>query len=189
MLPGETIGTEEEYLEGKGTYTEDGKILAHVAGELHIDSKHRATIIPREKLPDIKIGSLVYGRIEDVFESKALVSLEFYEISRKERVIAAPGIIMVSEIMSQYVNSIRDELRVGDIVKGKVVEITPFSVSISLNGRELGVIKAFCSRCRNELTLNGSMLECGKCGSKERRKLGHPYGAMGTSGHSAQPLV
>ena len=55
MIPGEFIGTEEEFLPGKGTYVGgDGKIIGTVIGELHIDSKHRATVIPKEKLPEIK---------------------------------------------------------------------------------------------------------------------------------------
>ncbi|MEM2974525.1 MAG: exosome complex RNA-binding protein Csl4 [Candidatus Micrarchaeia archaeon] len=178
MLPGEFVGTEEEYVSGRGTYVDDGRIIATVAGDLHIDSKRRATIIPKEKIPEIKIGSIVYGRVDEVFESKAFVTVEFSEISTKERVVAMPGIIMVSEIKPQYVRSIRDELRVGDIVKGKVIEITPFNIVISFKSKGLGVIKAFCSKCRHRLTLKGNMLECGNCGSRERRTLGFPYGTV-----------
>lgn len=178
MLPGEFVGTEEEYLEGKGTYSEDGKIFTLVVGDLHIDSKRHATIIPKEKLPEIKIGSVVYGKIDEVFESKAFVTLEFSEISkRKTRTVKTPGLIMVSEIDVKYVRAIRDEIRVGDIIKGKVVDITPFNVIISLKLREHGVIKAFCSKCRHELKLKGNMLECDNCGNKENRKLGFPYGS------------
>jgi len=179
MLPGEFIGTEEEFLPGKGTYVEDGKILAAVTGELHVDSKHRATVIPKEKLPEMRIGSVVYGKVEEVFESKAFVTLEFSEMSkRKERRVIMQGIIQVSEIKPAYVKYLRDELKVGDIIKGKVIEITPFNVIISFKQRGLGVIKAFCSRCRHELDLKGSILECDKCGNKENRTLGHPYGSM-----------
>jgi len=177
MLPGEFIGTEEEYLPGKGTYVEEGKIHAALAGELHIDSKHRATILPREKVPDVKVGSVVYGKIEEVFESKAFVTIEFSELShRKKRTVNMQGIIQVSEIKMQYVRSIRDEIRIGDIIKGKVVGMTPFNVLVSFKGRGLGVIKAFCTNCRHDMELKGTILECGNCGNKEKRILGFPYG-------------
>jgi len=178
MLPGEFIGTEEEYLEGNGTYLEDGKLYASVAGDLHVDSKHRATIIAKDKIPDMRVGATVYGKVDEVFESKAFVTLEFSEISRKKKTIKMQGIIQVSEIKNEYVRVLRDELKVGDIIKGKVIDVTPFNVIISFKNRGLGVIKAFCSKCRQELSLKGNILECGNCGNKENRTLGFPYGTV-----------
>ena len=103
--------------------------------------------------------------------------MEFSEISRKEKTVTAQGIIQVSEIKPAYVRSLRDEIRVGDIIKGKVIEITPFNVIITFKQRGLGVIKAFCSKCRHDLSLKGQILECGNCGNKENRTLGFPYGS------------
>jgi len=178
MLPGETIGTEEEFIPGKGTYLDEGRIVAAVAGSLHVDSKHRATMIPSEKLPDLKVGSIVYGRVDEVFESKAFVTIEFSEISSKKRTTIAQGLIPVSEIKNQYVRSIRDEIRVGDFIKGIIIEVNPFHILVGFKQRGLGVIKAFCSKCRHDLELKGTMLECQNCGNRENRTLGFPYGRV-----------
>ena len=175
MFPGELIGTEEEFLPGRGVYSEKGDIYASLAGELHVDQKRRATIAPFERVPEIKVGSMIYGFVEEIFESRAFLSIVFQERNKKTRTIVVPGIIPVSEIKTEYVRSIRDELRVGDIVKGTVARITPFRIEVSLKGRDMGVVKAFCSRCRNALDLKGRTLECPRCGNRENRHLGFPY--------------
>jgi len=175
--PGEFIGTEEEYLQGKGTYVApDGRIYASVMGELHIDSKRRATVVSYEKIPDVKVGTVVLGKIAEMFESVAFVDVEITEHGKKDRTIQLSGVIPVSEIKMEYVRSIRDELRIGDFVKAAVTRITPFRLELSLKGRDLGVIKGFCTMCRHELNLQGRSLKCPNCGHVETRRLAFPYG-------------
>lgn len=172
MLPGELIGTEEEYLPGKNTYVDKEGIHSTVVGDLHVDERRRATVIPKEHVPEVKVGSVVYGRVDEIFESVAFVALEFVETSdKKMRYTTMSGVLPVSEIKREYVRSIRDELRVGDIVKGVVVNITPFRVEISIRQNGMGVVKGFCTVCRHELTQKGNSLECPNCGHKETRKL------------------
>ena len=174
-VPGEIIGTEEEYLAGRGTYSHNGVIRTAVMGELHVDQKRRATIVPFERLPDIKIGNVVYGKIEEIFESVAFVSVEVVQKNKKERTIILPGVIPVSEIKTEYVRSIRDELRIGDIIVGTISKITPFRIEVSLKARGMGVVKAFCTVCRNELQRRGRDLVCPNCGHRETRKLSSQY--------------
>jgi len=184
VLPGTFIGTEEEYLPGKGTYVDEFGIHSSVLGFLHIDKKRHATVIPFNEPPDLKVGSVVFGKIEEILDAVAFVSLEeeesisrSFDVSKKtrKRTFTLNGVIPVSEISKNYVKRIRDVLRVGDIVKGIIIKITPFRIEMSLKGKDFGVIKAFCTRCRTPLKRKGRMLECPKCKNKERRKLSFQY--------------
>jgi exosome complex component CSL4 len=180
VYPGEFIGTEEEYLQGKGTYiTQDGKMYAAVMGELHIDSKRRATVAPYERIPEVRVGSVVLGKVSEIFESVAFVDVEASEHNKKkERTITLSGVVPVSEIKMEYVRSIRDELRIGDMIKATVTRITPFRLELSLKGRDMGVVKGFCIMCRHELDLAGRNLKCPNCGHVEPRRLAFPYGKV-----------
>jgi exosome complex component CSL4 len=162
-MPGEEIGTEEEYLPGENTYIKDGKIKSSCFGELHIDSKRRATVIPYKEVAKFKIGDIVYARVDEILESLAFLSIE------NEVGLTAFGILLISEIKQGFVKSIRDELRIGDIIKAKIKKITPFSIELTLKERGLGVVKAFCSNCRAQMVYKSGIFVCEKCGNKERR--------------------
>jgi exosome complex component CSL4 len=56
-----------------------------------------------------------------------------------------------------------------------VIQINP-SLQLSTKGKEYGVIKSLCSKCRNPLTLKNRDLECNQCGYREKRKLASDYG-------------
>jgi exosome complex component CSL4 len=181
MLPGELIGTEEEYLEGKGTYSEHGNIRSYLVGKLSVDANRHATIVPYVRIPELKAGTVVYGRVVEMFESVAFVDLEIpvdpaSMEQKKKRIVAMSGVIPVSEIKGEYVRSIRDELRVGDIIKGTIVKVTPFRLEVSLKAKGMGVVQAFCSYDRQLMNFDGRTLKCGTCGKIDRRKLAMPYG-------------
>jgi len=89
VLPGEELGTTEEFLPGKGTYEEGGKIYSAVAGVLDIDTKEMAILVrpanPPVKLkvgdpvnPDVHMGPMT-GKAQ--FDKQ----LEFIEIAHVER--------------------------------------------------------------------------------------------------------
>jgi len=163
LLPGEEIGTEEEYLPGENTYIKDGKIKSSCFGELHVDSKRRATVIPYREVARLKVGDIVYGRVDEILENLAFLSIE------NEKGLKALGVLFISEIKHAFVKSIRDEFKIGDILKARIKRITPFSVELTLKERGLGVIKAFCSNCRSSMVFRSRIFVCEKCGNKERR--------------------
>lgn len=166
IIPSEEIGTEEEYFPGENVYVSDGKLKSSVVGELHIDSKRIATVIPYKEVYKFRVGDIVYGRIEEIFENFSLLTVE-------KDGITALGIIFISEIKFSFVKSIRDEFRIGDIVRAKVKKITPFSVELTTKDKELGVVKAFCSNCRSEMKFRGGLFHCEKCKNKEKRKFAY----------------
>lgn len=178
LFPGQLIGTEEEYIPGDGTHVREGRIYASIVGELHIDAKHRATVLPAERIPQIKIGAIAYGVAVEIFKNVAFFDLELIETDERTRTVSIPGFLPITDVREGFVRSVRDEVRVGDIVKGVITRITSLGVQISTVPREMGVVKAFCTNCREQLKLLARVLKCERCGTTERRKLGVPYGTI-----------
>ncbi|MEM3399839.1 MAG: exosome complex RNA-binding protein Csl4 [Candidatus Micrarchaeia archaeon] len=167
-VPGEMLGTEEEYVAGEGTYVENGAIYACVAGKSRV--KDRVIEVECEDCRTLKKGDIVYGRIEEMYESVVLVRLDV------EGAILPAGYatLHISDIKRGYVRSIKEEMKVGDIIKA-VVKDTRRNVSIRTNERGLGVIKAFCSECRGVLAMKRGLV-CEECGHTEDRYIAYPYG-------------
>ena len=52
VVPGDLVGTSEEYLPGNGTYEENGNIYANITGKIAINKKERSVYIePAIKIP------------------------------------------------------------------------------------------------------------------------------------------
>jgi exosome complex component CSL4 len=176
VMIGEYIGTIEEYMPGEGTYAEDGKIYASSVGRKVLDSKkHRAEVLGKH-LPSLKVGQVVFGEVLNV--KKSVVTLIVSKIQGQKGVLDEKTMIYVSNISDKYVSSPEDYFKVGDIVKAKVIKIEPGMIDLSTKGK-LGVVKAFCSRCRNPLTLSKKYrgkMECPVCKHVELRKTAEDYG-------------
>ena len=176
-IPGEILGTEEEFLPGEGTSADkDGNIRAVVAGKVSIDENRQINIISSQVLEPMKVGDVVYGMVEEMFESVAFVTMEHMQSPSSNRMTHMSAIIPVSEIQEGYVECIRDAVHVGDFVKAVVEELTPFRIVLSLKPKGMGVVQAFCSYDRHPMELRGEFVVCSNCGQKEARKLGTPYG-------------
>ncbi len=177
-LPGKTLGTEEEYMAGKDTFVEGVDIIASNSGEVVVDADRRVSINAFKKPVLLSKGMVVYGRVEEIFEPIALVRVEGAEGNIRSVYNQHYCVLHVSRIAGGYAENVRDELRIGDIIKAVVDEIKNDEVHLSTKAPGFGVIKAFCSNCRHELEMKEGKLECANCGSKENRKLGSPYRSL-----------
>ncbi len=93
------------------------------------------------------------------------------------------AVLPVSGIRPGYVEQIRDEVRVGDILKAKVSKIDKQqNIDVNIMEQGYGVIKAFCSRCRSNMIINDNKVNCSRCNRIESRKL--PYGQQRPRGQS-----
>lgn len=179
-VPGSPLGTEEEFVAGAGAQAAaDGTIHATVCGTTEISADKTVSVKAKVQLPrQLKRGMEVYGRVEEIFEPIALVQIA-PKSERAERQIPPEGytVIHAREIRNGYVENVRDELHIGDIVKATVLDIRrDGEISLTMKPPGMGVVKAFCSRCRNPLALQqDGALKCGRCGSIERRKLAPEY--------------
>lgn len=176
VMPGEPVGTEEEFVSGAGTHVENGTIYSSISGVLHDDS--RTLSVSRDaRLSKMAVGAKAIGRIDNISEPVALVVMEGEEdeIARYPK-SDAYLILHASRIKRGYVKNVRDEYRIGDIIKAKIAEEKSGELHISTEDDDCGCLKAFCSSCRHPLVRKPTGLECGNCGRRENRKLASGYG-------------
>ena len=177
ILPGEQIATSEELLPGDGTFEENGIIRASRVGTYYFDEKHKKAIIkPLTSIPvEIKKGDIVLAKVN--FVRSNMVIADVFHVMSKKRAISGDtnGTLRVSEISNSYVKDPATEYAPGDIIRAKVTQIKP-SLQLETKDRDLGVIKAVCTKCRHSLVMKGNMLECNNCKNKEKRKITNDYG-------------
>lgn len=178
VTPGTLLGTEEEYTAGQGTYVEGSNIYSAVLGELRDESRTLAVIQPGS-LASPPVGAIIIGRVEAIIDPIAIVSV--HEISSdadlRHAITGENFVLRVQNIRQGYVKSIKDELRIGDIIRAKIVEIKNGECQIATDGPELGCIRAYCAnpRSRFPLVKTNMGLVCEQTQTKETRKLAPDY--------------
>ncbi len=176
VVPGEEVGTTEEFIAGSGTFEDKGRIYAHSMGTLELDRTDMiAKVHPLNPPNTLKEGDIVIGRITDIKSTMATV--EIAKVQGKEREISGDtnGTIHISKISENYVADVGRVFRVGDIVRAKVVQIKP-SVQLVTNQPNLGTLRSLCMVCRKPMRRQGHELYCPRCKRVETRKIGADYG-------------
>jgi len=179
VFPGETLTVVEEFISGKNTFEDDeGNIKAARVGEPVFDEEEREVFV-KSKGGKVKLrrGAVVFGVVEKTSEKHVLIKMLHGYFDGKpvyfHETFARLGIASASE---RYLKSMRDEFRIGDFVKAEVEKVTKFSVDLSTKGKEFGVVKAFCAKCRKELELVGGKLVCPGCKFFDHRIVAESYG-------------
>lgn len=175
VLPGEMIGTSEEFIPGEGVFEENGKIFSKNVGIVEIDKKDKRIMVkPKNPPAMLKNGDVVIGTVSDVKSAMVVVSIE--KITGKNRAITGEktGAIHISKVSSGYVKDIGSEYKRNDIIRAKVIQVIP-SVQLSTAEPDLGVIWAVCPKCKNVLEKDGNMLVCRRCERTEHRKIARDY--------------
>ncbi|KKG11904.1 exosome complex RNA-binding protein Csl4 [Methanosarcina sp. 2.H.A.1B.4] len=177
VLPGELVGTTEEFKPGEGTAVIAGDIYSTATGNVLIDRKARVVLVkPNTLTPNLlKVGNIIYGRITDVRESGAMVEVAAIEGKENREIVSSrPGDVHVSNVRDAYVKRLLDEFRPSDLIRAKVIEVDRMRLTTAEDS--LGVVKAYCSNCRGELVLEGKKLKCPVCNMTETRKISTEYG-------------
>ena len=177
VLPGQFVGTTEEFKPGSGTIISSGDIYSTATGNVIIDRKARIISVKSHTIaPNIlKVGDIVYGQIIDVRESGAMVEVAGIEGKEgREIVNLRLGDIHVSNVRDSYVKRLADEFRPSDIIRARVIDTERMRLTTAEDS--LGVVKAYCSNCRGELVLEGKKLKCPVCNMTETRKISTEYG-------------
>ncbi|MBI5553684.1 MAG: exosome complex RNA-binding protein Csl4 [Candidatus Diapherotrites archaeon] len=179
VFPGSLLGKEEAYSAGPNAFVdEQGSVRAESVGvSLLSNEKYEASVrrlSPSKKW--IENGTIVIGRVALLKEQSALIELLEGNFKGEQRVMPSLyASLMIFNISSNYVESIKQELRLNDLVRARVVDVKPYNIELSIAEPELGVIKAFCVKCRSPLTLLGSGLKCLSCANEETRKTAADY--------------
>ncbi len=177
VLPGDKVAISEELKAGKGTYEKDGEIIASMVGKFRVNKEEMAAEVePLSSIPLIlKTGEIAIGEIKQMTES--MIILKIIHIAGKKREMAGErdAAIHISNVSDEFVENLRDKYRIGDILRGRVIRVEP-AIHLSTRGKEFGVIKAYCTNCRNPLIRKDDILECPSCGRVETRKMADDYG-------------
>ncbi len=176
VLPGDVVGSAEEYVPGDCTYVRGGVIYASTAGLVNLDKKSRsASVIPKTNAPPkLCQGDIVVGEVTDMKDSLVIVSLAFKKGYEKRPISDEEATIHISNVRNSYVKDLRQMFSVRDILKAKIVDER--QLRLSTGDEDLGVIKAYCNRCMTGLVRKDGKLVCPSCASTETRKLSSSYG-------------
>ncbi|HQE97850.1 MAG TPA: exosome complex RNA-binding protein Csl4, partial [Methanothrix sp.] len=147
VLPGDVVGSTEEFVSGDCTYSRGGKIFASTAGLVRIDSKTRsASVIPKSNAPvRLSQGDIVVGEVIDLKDSLVIVSLAFKKGHENRPLSDEEATIHISNVRSSYVKDLRHLFSLRDILKAKIIDDR--QMRLSTGDEDLGVIKAYCNRC------------------------------------------
>lgn len=177
VIPGELIGTSEEYIARNGTFVDRGNIYSTVTGNIKTNPKDRSISVNpvTNTPPHLAVGDIVVGQVTDVKDSVALVEIAGIKgKGEREIVNAEQAAIHVSNVKDAYVKELYYEFAPFDIVKAKVLDMG--NMRLSTVNKDLGVMKAFCGNCRTVLRKDENKLKCPKCKRTETRKLAQDYG-------------
>ncbi|MGP8077381.1 MAG: exosome complex RNA-binding protein Csl4 [Thermoplasmata archaeon] len=188
VLPGDYLGAAEEYLPGRGTYEDRGRIYASVLGRPSIDARDRTVRVEaRNAVPELAEGDIVYARVDELKTAMAICTVLTTTSSRRAVPGKPEGTVHISKAKDGYTETLSGEFAIGDILLAKVLQARP-SIKLTTAPTSLGVVSARCQACHAVLRLGGEELVCPRCGHRERRKLAkgpHPDGA---DAHGPDPL-
>lgn len=179
VMPGDQLSTSEELLPGEGTFEEDGIIRAARIGLYHINEKHRtAEVQPVTSTPvTLNKGDIVIAKV--TMAKSTMIIVEVVHVAGKPRAISGDtdATIHVKEIATGYVKDASTEYKAEDYIRAKVIQVKP-SVQLETRERDLGAIRALCTKCRHPLVKKHNGLECENCGNKEHRRISEDYGEL-----------
>ncbi|MEM1578274.1 MAG: exosome complex RNA-binding protein Csl4 [Archaeoglobaceae archaeon] len=171
VFPGDRVGSVEEYKAGKGVYEEKSELFASVAGLLRIKDRI-VSVESFKKIPELKKGDIVLGRVVDVRNSFAMVEIARKKGEDRDLAYTGLGMLHISNV-GEKIDNISSAIYYFDIVKARVIDSSP---KLSIQEKEMGVLKAYCSQCKSELNFEDGKLKCPSCNREERRKISESYG-------------
>lgn len=176
VLPGDVVGSAEEFVPGDCTYVKGGVIYASTAGLVNINSQTKsASVIPKTNAPPkLCQGDIVVGEVIDMKDSLVIVSLAFKKGYESRPISDEEATIHISNVKNSYVKDLRQMFSLRDIIKAKIIDER--QLRLSTGDEDLGVIKAYCNRCMTGLVKKDGRLVCPSCANTETRKLSSCYG-------------
>src|SRR6266704_3255247 len=175
VVPGEKLGVVEELDPGRGTVEVDGIVYSSQTGTAALDPKrHVVTVKPAIGPPTVpEEGSSIIGIVEKVQEKMAIINIVV--VDGKKMQLPFTGMLHISSSSPRFERVMGEVCKPNDIIRAKVIDTSQRIPKLTTIGRELGVIKGYCSKCGNELVLSGRILRCSVCRNVERRRLAEDF--------------
>jgi exosome complex component CSL4 len=181
VVPGEKLGVVEEFMPGRGTVEVDGTVFSSQTGTAAVDTNRHIVSVRTAAGPPIipDEGSTVIGVIEKIQDKMAIVNIIMVDGHKLQPPFT--GMLHISNSSPRFERFMGDVCKPNDIIRGKVIDVSQRIPKLTTVGRDMGVIKAFCSRCGGELILSGRILRCTLCLNVERRRLADDFGNGGST--------
>jgi len=171
VLPGDYLGAAEEFLPGRGTYEDRGRIYASVLGTPRVDARDRTVHVDaRNAIPEVQEGDLVYAHVDELKTAMAICTVLSTANSRRAVPGKPEGTVHISKAKDGFTESLSTEFAVDDILLARVLQAHP-SIKLTTAPPNLGVVSARCQVCHALLTPGPRELVCPRCGHHERRKM------------------
>jgi exosome complex component CSL4 len=185
VFPGEHLFSCEEFEPGQNTFCREDESYSSAFGKVEINEG--TVLIKRrdESLRSPKEGTVLFCLVRRADPHKArLECIMESEAEGKDRGPQIDAVLPVANISRSHVGSVRDAIRVGDVLKARIGRIKDGGeIEISLVGKDFGVIKAFCTRCRHSMQLKTDTFICDNCGRTEKRKIPGDNDPFSRGGH------
>jgi len=177
VIPGEMLAIAEEFVACENTFQEGENIYSNTAGFVDYNKgAHEVSVQPDKSVNPFTSGCRVTGQVIAVRKSRVLVKLLKASKNSEPGVLTQSyATLAISNVDTRFVENLNQEFKIADLIVAEVDSIKPYGVYLRTNRPSLGVIRAYCSRCRAPLYLRGNKLICKKCGSVESRKLSTEY--------------
>jgi exosome complex component CSL4 len=187
VLPGDLLGTAEEFLPGFGTYEDHGRIFAALMGRPRVHPEDRAILVDAlNAIPRLADGDLVYARVDEVKSAMAVCTVVASAGSRRGVPGTPEGTVHISKAKEGYTESLGDEFQPGDLLLARILQSQP-TIKLSTAAAELGVVSARCQACHGLLASGPKELQCPRCGNRERRKTARTYGSTASRDAEGPP--
>ena len=177
LVPGEILGVIEEFIPCENVYVVNGFIKSLVLGmPLYNIKEHVVSVKPlKDNKPLVpRLNDVVYSQVVRIRENVAFTSI--FEIEGRGCLqVPFTGILHVSQVSTSYVKTIYDAVRIGDVVRARIVSRKGPPFHISTRGKDMGVVYALCPICVKPLKKRGVHLSCPSCRRVSKRKISELY--------------
>jgi exosome complex component CSL4 len=175
VLPGDALAVSEEFLPGKNAYDADGTVRALLMGTLVKDLQEREIGVKPTVVAKVpSVGDVVTGQIETAQSSVS--NLKIYYLNGVPSLSGFVGLIFLREERGGGRGMRRTQVKLGDVVRAKVVSTMNAMIHLSIGEPHLGVIATLCSNCGAPLVDDGGRARCNNCGNQEDRKFADDFG-------------
>ena len=176
-MPGDVIATAEEYVPGGYATENNGDVVSLAYGSLKKDDTSLTiSVKPPKRKISLHSGQIVYGRIMKMDQRRANVKVGAVfdkQLGLVEYVI--DGSIGMS---SQYGRNNEPSMHIGDLIRAKILRIGDRGLDLGIFGKNLGVLRTLCTKCRLPMVRKNSTLYCDNCERTEIRKVAEDYGMV-----------
>ncbi|MCS7094535.1 MAG: exosome complex RNA-binding protein Csl4 [Thaumarchaeota archaeon] len=171
VLPGERVGVIEEFIFKEGLWANRrGEIIAKKVGTVNYElRRHEVALRPLKRDARPKTGDIVLAAVRELQDR--VMWCDILGVAGIKKALRYSGAILRTSKLLDF--------NVGDLVLAKVVDDTFGTYTLSVEGKELGLVLGFCDFCGRTLADRVNVLHCNSCRRTFRKKVSIQYRNFG----------